>query len=960
MKHKKYKKISLDIRNQSKKYQLILTTTLLIGGISLVFALVLPNYVRDTLLNEFKQNQETVAELTVRNILPHLVEDNNSPSQTNIANDIATIVSLENWSHIFIYNKTGTRVFKEINKNTKTRVQLFRPKRTTENYVNTDNSLYVINLPLTHEGEYFGRMTVIFSLDVISQNIAEIQKQIIITCLLLLIVSIIILFFISNLISKPLKILLETFNKITEGHLTERAKIDNDDEFGLLSLSFNRMVDNLEDSYYELAEVNKNMEVKINERTHQLRQQIDVRTRAEEKLKDASKTVQAVINASPLPIVKLDIDFRVKTASPAIKSIFGFEEYEVIEKIVPFIFELEEFTKKLKELSSLSEQSEKFTIKGRRKNGQLLDLQIASVAQYDDNENHIGYIIVIDDITERLLAERAIMESEMKYRSLIEYSIVGIAILKDKYFTFVNNALLEILGYPDTEEFLTTPLIDMISPDYRDKITELYVLLDLYSSHIGDEDTMEVELPVLEVGIICYNGKEKIVELASNILNFDEDLYLQITFLDITTRKEAEKQQQMLNIELEARVSERTQQLNKTLVELRGEISQRAKLSTEIQFKSEILERTTSLCFVWNQNGDAIYVSPWTSVVLGWTHEQLINDRVWENTKPRLLDGPPITKEEVANLVKNKQRFSQTYFIVELTAADGTIKYFNFMDSIGLKNTLISVASEVTEQVLGERKLKVLSAQLEQSLESEKELNELKTRFISMVSHEFRTPLTVIMSCTSVIQQAMEKGRVDIATQYLDKITKSIKTMTDLMEDVLTIGKADSKLIGELVEIDFVDFVKSSLLDIQESYIFTCAAELAVKHDIRDFYSDEKALKHIVYNLMTNALKYTTNSENVKITIDEIDDNVIFTVADRGIGIPEDDLKNLFTNFHRAKNVGKIAGTGLGLHIVKKSVENLLGTIDVQSVVNEGTTFTVTLPKDIREKVGQEYNSIKN
>jgi signal transduction histidine kinase len=284
-------------------------------------------------------------------------------------------------------------------------------------------------------------------------------------------------------------------------------------------------------------------------------------------------------------------------------------------------------------------------------------------------------------------------------------------------------------------------------------------------------------------------------------------------------------------------------------------------------------------------------------------------------------------------------------YTVEMVTSTGEVKYFNLMDSIGLNNTLITAGTEITQQILSQRELKVVSDKLAQALEAEKQLNELKTRFISMVSHEFRTPLTVIMSCTTVIRQAIEKLRRNVAEEYLEKIVKSVKTMNELMEDVLVIGKAELSQTNDIVKINLVDFLQNAIYEIQESYSFGCQADLQVKKYSDDFYSDEKLLKHIVYNLITNALKYTTNGQNAVITIDEVGSNVVFTVMDKGIGIPADDLNNLFSDFYRAKNVGNIPGTGLGLHIVKKSVENLLGTIEVQSVVNEGTTFTVILPK---------------
>ena len=129
----------------------------------------------------------------------------------------------------------------------------------------------------------------------------------------------------------------------------------------------------------------------------------------------------------------------------------------------------------------------------------------------------------------------------------------------------------------------------------------------------------------------------------------------------------------------------------------------------------------------------------------------------------------------------------------------------------------------------------ITSNKLEESLESEKELNELKTRFISMVSHEFRTPLTVILNCSTVVEQAIENSRPDIASQYLDKITKSVKTMNDLMEDVLVIGKSQTHKVEAVIETDFVEFVKTSIDDIQEAYTYSSKVSLEIQNDCKPF-----------------------------------------------------------------------------------------------------------------------------
>jgi C4-dicarboxylate-specific signal transduction histidine kinase len=150
----------------------------------------------------------------------------------------------------------------------------------------------------------------------------------------------------------------------------------------------------------------------------------------------------------------------------------------------------------------------------------------------------------------------------------------------------------------------------MVIEEDKYKIVELFRLRDEASGEV-------LEMPKIEVKIICYTGKEKFVQIASNVLLIEEDAFLQMTFVDITEQKNAEQQMQKMNEELEQRVIDRTSKLNKTLIDLRNEMSQRAKISKELQFKSEILERTTSVCVVFNKKGECIYVSPHSLDVFG-------------------------------------------------------------------------------------------------------------------------------------------------------------------------------------------------------------------------------------------------------------------------------------------------------------------------------------------------------
>ncbi len=246
-------------------------------------------------------------------------------------------------------------------------------------------------------------------------------------------------------------------------------------------------------------------------------------------------------------------------------------------------------------------------------------------------------------------------------------------------------------------------------------------------------------------------------------------------------------------------------------------------------------------------------------------------------------------------------------------------------------------------------------ADIRRALEKEKELGELKSRFVSMVSHEFRTPMATILFSAGLLENYGNKWSEEKKVTHLHRIQAAVKQMTDLLDSVLTIGQVEAnKLEFNPAAIDVEKFCSSLAEDAQ-----LLAGE---KHEI-SFSSqgnctgalmDEKLLRHIFSNLLSNAVKYSPKGGTVKfeLTCEPSGQVAIFRVRDEGIGIPPQDRERLFETFHRAANVGNISGTGLGLAIVKRSVELHGGEISFDSEVGVGTTFTVTLP--LRSQTGGE------
>ena len=238
-------------------------------------------------------------------------------------------------------------------------------------------------------------------------------------------------------------------------------------------------------------------------------------------------------------------------------------------------------------------------------------------------------------------------------------------------------------------------------------------------------------------------------------------------------------------------------------------------------------------------------------------------------------------------------------------------------------------------------------SEIREALEQQRALNELRSRFVAMTSHEFRTPLAAILSAEELLRHYGDRLPQPERIEVLDSIAGGVQRMSRMMDRVLLLGRADAGM---------VDFSprRMALAPLCERIIAEARAQqpegksdvaLEVDADVGEGDYDEKLLRHIFSNLLSNALKYSPGGGNVAFRVRREGKGVtVFEVADQGIGIPAEEIGHLFESFHRASNVGAIQGTGLGLAIVKNAVEMHGGTITVASTLGEGTTFTVRLP----------------
>jgi PAS domain S-box-containing protein len=257
-----------------------------------------------------------------------------------------------------------------------------------------------------------------------------------------------------------------------------------------------------------------------------------------------------------------------------------------------------------------------------------------------------------------------------------------------------------------------------------------------------------------------------------------------------------------------------------------------------------------------------------------------------------------------------------------------------------LNNTITKLEEEVIERKKAEEEVR-------KSLEKERELNDLKSKFVSIASHEFRTPLSTIMSSAALIQQYKEKKDYDKQDKHFLRIKSSVNHLTQILNDFLSLGKLEEGKIDvkiEKVEVktflnEIAEEVNSFLKDRQK-------VVLGYPDSIEEIDTDSRILRNIMLNLISNASKYSDLNKPIYINCENKNGKTLFSIKDEGIGIPMEDQKHLFERFYRASNAGNVQGTGLGLNIVKRYAELIGGEISFKSEYEKGSTFFISLPQE--------------
>ncbi len=386
-----------------------------------------------------------------------------------------------------------------------------------------------------------------------------------------------------------------------------------------------------------------------------------------------------------------------------------------------------------------------------------------------------------------------------------------------------------------------------------------------------------------------------------------------------------------------------------------SDITKRVEAEAALQRERDLMEKTintsTAAIFLLDCHGRVLFASDHAETLLHAPHDEIIGSGIYDHNLQldieRVSDEADAAKQQseedmiFQRILRDKTAiYNETYRLnrpgqppvyVAISGAP-------LLDENGSVREVILTANDITLH-------KQAEAQLQAAVTRERELNDLKTRFLSMVTHEFKTPLAVIRSSADLMRMKLHLISREQIANRLDILDEQVQHIDALINEVVQINR--TQLFTQQARREAVDLpalMTRIVRELRMAYGDRCPIDVTPGPLCDDWTADPAMLQQIISNLLSNAIKYTPDDRPVTVNYQCISNTLTLHVADQGIGIPPEDLDKLFDPFHRASNVGSVSGSGLGLVIVKQAIDAHGGSIHVDSAVGQGTTVTITLP----------------
>ncbi|WP_286742461.1 PAS domain S-box protein [Roseivirga sp. UBA1976] len=614
---------------------------------------------------------------------------------------------------------------------------------------------------------------------------------------------------------------------------------------------------------------------------------------AQTKLRESEAKYKLISENSSDCICLQELNGRFVFVSPSSKDVLGYTPGELASMRLRDII-TEEYLHKVSDTMLGVIQGKlktvSITFQARHKNGSLEWLETVGGAILDDQGEPMFLQTSTRNVTDRVEAQRQLKESEERYKLITENSndIVTLMDVEGNY-VFITPSIKEAMGW-EVDEVIGQNTRNFVHPE------------DLPDIEKGFLETLEKKIKERTM-IFRYkhkNGSWRWMKATGGIIldEHQNPIYFRANKIDITDKKLTEE---------------------------------RLKAKEE-QYKL-VSENSADVICLHKLDATFTFVSPSCSRLLGYSVEEKMELTLADLIHPDDYKRAIEVFEETA---KNKRKNTITQYRYKKKNGE----YF----WAGVSMSAVLNSDQETQFVLTSTRD---ITEIVNVIEKERQLNKLKSSFISMASHEFRTPLTTIQSSNELISMYLE-NKAEINDNRLVKHVSRIRTELDrlnaLLKDVFTLGRLDvgkTQLKKDITSLTGI--VRQVILECQVQFKDR-KVQLKIEGQERQLLLDSQLISHAISNLINNALKYSGNRKDPEVIIIYEPDSVQLKVKDYGIGIPKKDQASLFESFSRASNVGDIDGTGLGLVIVKQFIEMHGGTISFQSEVHKGTTFTIAIP----------------
>ncbi len=521
-------------------------------------------------------------------------------------------------------------------------------------------------------------------------------------------------------------------------------------------------------------------------------------------------------------------------------------------------------------------------------------------------------------------------EPDIPFLESVFDSIGEALILVDERFKIVycNNASERIFGYSEDE--MAGADLRILIPDQHHKAHEAHQKNFLKAPR---------HRPMgkgLEVSAKRKDGNTFPIEVSLNHFIREGKRYVVALITDVTERREIEDKLQHYTKNLEQIVEEKTAGLKSAIKDLEEQVQEREEAERALQ-ESQGLYRIIARNFprgtisVIDGDWKYLFIEGQELFRLGVTSESLIGTDYASRLQPSLRESTIEALKPVFDGESKRIDIKHKANIYVLSAVP-------LKDKVGKVEKIMIVEQNVTDQKKAEQNVK-------NALKKEIELGEMKSRFVSMASHEFRTPLSTILSSVFLTEQYIQREEGQKASGHLNKIRQTVKILTEILNDFLSLGRLEEgKIKIDSSEFDLRDFLEELVEEM--SGISKPGQTIDAKFNLtaKTVHLDQKILRNILQNLFSNAIKYSPEGKEIFLRAILENGTLKIEVEDQGQGIPDEDKKHIFTRFFRAKNASNIQGTGLGLNIVQRYAELLGGVVAFESKENQGTVFQVQIP----------------